>query len=66
MRSSRRRCTRVGASGSRLAARAGLPEHDVEPGTFTADQAANAEALARLREFARRYPKVKIYLGHTQ
>lgn len=39
-------------------------EHGVEPGTFTEDQALNAEALARLREFVQRYPQTKVYVGH--
>jgi len=40
-------------------------EHDVEPGTYTADHPANAESLARLRRFAELHPQTRVILGHT-
>lgn len=39
-------------------------EHGVEPGKFTGDPQLNAESLARLRNFVKRYPQTKVYLGH--
>jgi glyoxylase-like metal-dependent hydrolase (beta-lactamase superfamily II) len=39
-------------------------EHDVEPGTYTADRAANRESLERLRRLAREHPKMSVRLGH--
>jgi N-acyl homoserine lactone hydrolase len=39
-------------------------ENDVEPGSFTADHAANAESLARLRTLAREHPTIDVRLGH--
>ncbi|MEM9453092.1 MAG: MBL fold metallo-hydrolase [Myxococcota bacterium] len=39
-------------------------EHGVEPGKFTGDQKLNAQSLAQLRAFVRRYPQTKVYLGH--
>jgi glyoxylase-like metal-dependent hydrolase (beta-lactamase superfamily II) len=39
-------------------------QHDVEPGAFTADRAANARNLAALRKLAREHPQLKVLLGH--
>jgi glyoxylase-like metal-dependent hydrolase (beta-lactamase superfamily II) len=39
-------------------------DNDVEPGSFTADHAANKESLSRLRRLAREHPKMIIRLGH--
>jgi N-acyl homoserine lactone hydrolase len=39
-------------------------EHDVEPGTFTADRPANAKALAQLRRLAKEHPTMQVRLGH--
>ncbi len=39
-------------------------DHGVEPGTYTSDQALNAESLERLRTFVERYPQTKVYVGH--
>jgi glyoxylase-like metal-dependent hydrolase (beta-lactamase superfamily II) len=39
-------------------------EHDVEPGSFTADHAGNAESLARLRTLVREHPAIDVRLGH--
>lgn len=39
-------------------------EHDVAPGTFTEDAAANRESLARLRALAARHPGLRVRLGH--
>lgn len=39
-------------------------EHDVEPGKFTADQAANVKSLAALRRLAREHPALSVRLGH--
>jgi glyoxylase-like metal-dependent hydrolase (beta-lactamase superfamily II) len=39
-------------------------DHDVAPGEFTADHAANAEALALLRALAARHPSMQVRLGH--
>lgn len=39
-------------------------EHDVEPGEFTADQARNAQSLAKLRALAAEHPKLVVKLGH--
>lgn len=36
----------------------------VEPGTFTADHAANAASLAWLRELAANHPALEVHLGH--
>lgn len=41
-------------------------ENDVEPGTFTADHAQNAESLARLRELVREHPAIALRLGHQR
>jgi len=39
-------------------------EHDVEPGSFTADHPGNAESLARLRALVREHPAIDVRLGH--
>ncbi len=39
-------------------------ENDVEPGTFTADQARNADSLARLRRLVQEHPEIDVRLGH--
>lgn len=39
-------------------------DHDVEPGGFTSDQELNAQSLAQLRMFVKRYPQIKVYMGH--
>lgn len=39
-------------------------EHDVEPGSFTADHAQNAESLRQLRALSARHPKMDVRLGH--
>jgi glyoxylase-like metal-dependent hydrolase (beta-lactamase superfamily II) len=39
-------------------------ENDVEPGSFTADRAGNAESLARLRTLVREHPSIDVRLGH--
>jgi glyoxylase-like metal-dependent hydrolase (beta-lactamase superfamily II) len=39
-------------------------EHDVEPGSFSADKKRSAESLARLRRFAARHPQMEVRLGH--
>lgn len=39
-------------------------EHDVEPGDFTADHAANATSLAVLRALVREHPAISVRLGH--
>jgi N-acyl homoserine lactone hydrolase len=39
-------------------------DHDVEPGSFTADHAGNAESLARLRTLVREHPAIDVRLGH--
>jgi len=38
--------------------------HDVEPGTFTADHAANADSLGRLRRLVKEHPSIHVRLGH--
>jgi glyoxylase-like metal-dependent hydrolase (beta-lactamase superfamily II) len=38
--------------------------HDVEPGSFTQDQEANAQSLAALRKLARENPNLEVRLGH--
>jgi glyoxylase-like metal-dependent hydrolase (beta-lactamase superfamily II) len=40
--------------------------HDVEPGDFTADHAANRQSLERLRRLAREHPNISVRLGHQQ
>jgi glyoxylase-like metal-dependent hydrolase (beta-lactamase superfamily II) len=39
-------------------------QHDVEPGKFTGDRAANAKSLAALRKLAKEHPQLKVLLGH--
>ena len=39
-------------------------EHDVEPGSFTADRERNAQALARLRRLVAEHPAISVRLGH--
>ncbi|MGA9521155.1 MAG: MBL fold metallo-hydrolase [Myxococcaceae bacterium] len=39
-------------------------EHDVEPGTFTADGPRSAESFKRLKTFATAHPNVEVRLGH--
>lgn len=38
--------------------------NDVEPGSFTADRAKNADSLAKLRRLVREHPSVSVRLGH--
>jgi glyoxylase-like metal-dependent hydrolase (beta-lactamase superfamily II) len=39
-------------------------EHDVEPGSYTEDHAANAVSLARLRKLAAEHPAMELHFGH--
>jgi hypothetical protein len=39
-------------------------DHDVTPGTYTDDHAANAKSLAHLRALATQSPKIRVVLGH--
>jgi N-acyl homoserine lactone hydrolase len=39
-------------------------EHDVEPGTFSADRARSATSLAALRALAARHPAIDVRPGH--
>lgn len=39
-------------------------QHQVEPGTFSEDQAESAASLARLTRFAKRHPGIDVRLGH--
>jgi len=39
-------------------------ENDVEPGSFTADHAKNAESLERLRRLVQEHPAIDVRLGH--
>lgn len=39
-------------------------ENGVEPGTFSLDGPRSAESLAALRELAREFPEMDVYLGH--
>jgi glyoxylase-like metal-dependent hydrolase (beta-lactamase superfamily II) len=39
-------------------------EHDVPPGSFTADREKNVESLARLRQLAKEHPHMIVRLGH--
>lgn len=41
-------------------------EHEVEPGSFTADHARNLDSLRRLRRLAQSHPKLQVRLGHQQ
>ncbi|WP_044900991.1 MBL fold metallo-hydrolase [Myxococcus stipitatus] len=39
-------------------------EHDVEPGTFTADAPRGIESFKKLRAFAQAHPEVEVRMGH--
>lgn len=39
-------------------------EHEVEPGSFTADHTANAASLAELQKLVREHPSMEVRLGH--
>jgi glyoxylase-like metal-dependent hydrolase (beta-lactamase superfamily II) len=39
-------------------------EHQVEPGSFTADHAQDSEALAKLHTLVEEYPAIDVRLGH--
>ncbi|WP_241757864.1 MBL fold metallo-hydrolase [Myxococcus landrumensis] len=39
-------------------------EHDVEPGTFTADAPRGVESFKKLRAFAQAHPQVEVRMGH--
>lgn len=39
-------------------------EHDVEPGTYSADGPRSAESFTRLRAFVARHPRIDVRLGH--
>jgi glyoxylase-like metal-dependent hydrolase (beta-lactamase superfamily II) len=39
-------------------------EHQVEPGTFTADHAQDADSLARLHKLVAEHPTIDVRLGH--
>ncbi len=39
-------------------------EHEVEPGSFTADHEKNSAALAQLRALVERHPSIDVRLGH--
>ncbi|MBK7858673.1 MAG: MBL fold metallo-hydrolase [Archangiaceae bacterium] len=39
-------------------------EHDVEPGWFTDDHAANAASLAKLKQLVAEHPAMQVRLGH--
>ncbi len=41
-------------------------EHDVAPGSFTADHAANVESLKRLRTLVSEHPAIEVRLGHQR
>lgn len=41
-------------------------ENGVEPGSFTADHAANAASLAWLKRLARAHPAIEVHLGHQR
>lgn len=41
-------------------------EHDVEPGSFTADAALNAKSLAQLKALVARHPALEVHLGHQE
>jgi glyoxylase-like metal-dependent hydrolase (beta-lactamase superfamily II) len=38
--------------------------NQVEPGSFTADHARNAESLGRLEALVREHPQIDVRLGH--
>ncbi|WP_257446142.1 MBL fold metallo-hydrolase [Archangium lipolyticum] len=39
-------------------------EHDVEPGTFSADIPRSAESFKRLRQLATEHPALDVRFGH--
>ena len=39
-------------------------EHDVTPGTYTADHAANADSLHQLVELKAAFPQLEVFFGH--
>jgi N-acyl homoserine lactone hydrolase len=39
-------------------------DHDVEPGTFSADRPRSVHSLAALRALAARHPTMSVRLGH--
>lgn len=41
-------------------------DHGVEPGSFTADQAANATSLRKLKELASLLPNTEVFVGHVE
>ncbi len=41
-------------------------QHGVEPGSFTADHAANAASLDQLRGLAAAHPEIEVHLGHQR
>jgi glyoxylase-like metal-dependent hydrolase (beta-lactamase superfamily II) len=41
-------------------------EHQVEPGTFSTDQARSAESLAQLVTLVKRHPNITVRLGHQE
>jgi N-acyl homoserine lactone hydrolase len=41
-------------------------KHNVEPGTFSEDQAKNADSLARLERLVARHPNIDVRLGHQR
>jgi glyoxylase-like metal-dependent hydrolase (beta-lactamase superfamily II) len=41
-------------------------QHDVPPGSFTSDRAANVESLARLKKLVAEHPKIEVRLGHQR
>jgi N-acyl homoserine lactone hydrolase len=41
-------------------------EHEVEPGSFTADSAKNLQSLKRLRALVAEHPSFEVKLGHQR
>lgn len=41
-------------------------EHDVAPGSFTADHQKNADSLARLEKLVAEHPRIEVRLGHQR
>jgi len=41
-------------------------EHDVEPGSFSQDQARSADSLSRLETFVKKHPNIEVRLGHQR
>jgi glyoxylase-like metal-dependent hydrolase (beta-lactamase superfamily II) len=41
-------------------------EHDVEPGTFTADGPKSVESFKKLKAFAVAHPNVEVRFGHQR